>query len=94
MADEEEFENEIWDIKVLTTFVERCKVEWRGWKVDGIVNLVHKRRKLHHVTSRKTPFLQLCLQLKNIIESCKDSCKVFFAIGKCFFQLQTKKMTF
>jgi hypothetical protein len=63
MVDEEEFENEIWDIRVLTTFVEGRKVEWRGWKVDGIVNLAHMKRKLHHVTSRKTLFLQLCLQL-------------------------------
>jgi hypothetical protein len=63
MADEEEFENEIWDIRVLTTFVEGHKVEWRGWRVDGIANLAHTRRKLHHVTSKKAPLLQLCLQL-------------------------------
>jgi hypothetical protein len=28
----------------------------------------------------------------NIVENDKNSCKLFFAIGKCFFQLQTNKI--
>jgi hypothetical protein len=85
MENEEEFENEIWDIKALITFVKGRKVEWIGWKVDGIVNLLSKRRKLHHVTSRKSPFLQLCIQLKDIIESSK--CSIFLQLGKNKIQL-------
>ncbi len=34
----------------------------------------------------------ITFQLKNMVEKNKCSCKIFFAIGKCFFQIQTKKV--
>jgi hypothetical protein len=49
----------------------------------------------HLFTSENPPFCNYSFNYcstTNIVENYKNSCKLFFAIGKCFSQLQTSKV--